>query len=104
MLIFKGINTEEKKCYRIHDCTNTVSVFHGLSVLSYIKLKSPPHSRLASSEQVDLYRIQKLLTHKSPQMTQRYAHLRDDALNGHRFRKKKCSAMKGSENHYIVIG
>ena len=37
-------------------------------------------SRLPSSGQVDLYRIQKLLTHKSPQMTQRYAHLRDDAL------------------------
>ena len=37
-------------------------------------------SRLASSRKVDLYRIQKLLTHKSPQMTQRYAHLRDDAL------------------------
>ena len=32
-------------------------------------------SRLASSGKVDLYRIQKLLTHKSPQMTQRYAHL-----------------------------
>ena len=37
-------------------------------------------SMLASSGKVDLYTIQKLLTHKSPQMTQRYAHLRDDAL------------------------
>ena len=27
-----------------------------------------------------MYTLQKLLTHKSPQMTQRYAHLRDDAL------------------------
>jgi integrase len=35
---------------------------------------------LASSGQVDMYTLQKLLTHKSPQMTQRYAHLRDDAL------------------------
>ena len=26
MLIFRGINTEEKKCYKIHDCTGTVSV------------------------------------------------------------------------------
>ena len=34
----------------------------------------------ASSGQVDLYTLQKLLTHKSPTMTQRYAHLRDDAL------------------------
>jgi integrase len=33
-----------------------------------------------SSGQVDLYTLQKLLTHKSPTMTQRYAHLRDQAL------------------------
>ena len=37
-------------------------------------------SMLASSGQVDMYTLQKLLTHKSPEMTQRYAHLRDDAL------------------------
>ena len=37
-------------------------------------------SRLASSGKVDMYTLQKLLTHKSPQMTQRYAHLRDEAL------------------------
>ena len=37
-------------------------------------------SMLASSGQVDMYTIQRLLTHKSPQMTQRYAHLRDEAL------------------------
>ncbi len=37
-------------------------------------------SMLASSGQVDLYVLQKLLTHKSPQMTQRYAHLRDDVM------------------------
>jgi integrase len=37
-------------------------------------------SMLASSGRVDLYQLQKLLTHKSPIMTQRYAHLRDDAL------------------------
>ena len=34
----------------------------------------------ASSGEVDLYTLQKLLTHKSPMMTQRYAHLRDEAL------------------------
>ncbi len=34
----------------------------------------------ASSGQVDRYILQKLLTHKSPNMTQRYAHLRDQAL------------------------
>jgi integrase len=35
---------------------------------------------LASSGQVDIYTLQRLLTHKSPVMTQRYAHLRDEAL------------------------
>ena len=37
-------------------------------------------SMLASSGQVDLYTLQKLLTHKSSAMTMRYAHLRDEAL------------------------
>ena len=37
-------------------------------------------SHLASSGKVDLYTLQKLLTHKSPLMTQRYAHLRNEAL------------------------
>jgi integrase len=37
-------------------------------------------SMLASSGKVDMYTLQKLMTHKSPGMTQRYAHLRDDAL------------------------
>lgn len=37
-------------------------------------------SMLASSGKVELYTLQKLLTHKSPVMTQRYAHLRDEAL------------------------
>lgn len=37
-------------------------------------------SMLASSGKVDLYTLQRLLTHKSPFMTMRYAHLRDQAL------------------------
>ena len=37
-------------------------------------------STLASSGQVDMYTLQKLLTHKTPTMTQRYAHLRDETL------------------------
>lgn len=47
-------------------------IFHGL--------RHVYASMLASSGQVDLFTLQKLLTHKSPQMVQRYAHLRDDAL------------------------
>ena len=37
-------------------------------------------SMLASSGNVDMYVLQKLMTHKSPKMTQRYAHLRDESL------------------------
>ncbi len=37
-------------------------------------------SMLASSGQVDMYTLQKLMTHKSAVMTQRYAHLRDEAM------------------------
>jgi integrase len=45
-------------------------------------------SMLASSGEVDMYTLQKLLTHKSPLMTQRYAHLRDETL-------KKASDLAG---------
>jgi len=37
-------------------------------------------SMLASSGKVDMYTLQKMLTHKDPRMTQRYAHLRDEAF------------------------
>ena len=37
-------------------------------------------SMLASSGKVDMYHLQRLLTHKDPKMTQRYAHLRDETL------------------------
>jgi integrase len=37
-------------------------------------------STLASSGKVDLHTIQRLLNHQSPSMTQRYAHLRDEAM------------------------
>ena len=45
-------------------------------------------SWLASSGQVSMYELQKLLTHSSPQVTQRYAHLHDDAL-------RKASSVAG---------
>jgi integrase len=46
-------------------------------------------SMLASSGEVDMYTLQKLLTHKSPIMTQRYAHLRDETL-------RKASTLAGN--------
>jgi hypothetical protein len=35
---------------------------------------------LASSGEVDMYVMQELLTHKTPSITGRYAHLRDEAI------------------------
>jgi integrase len=35
---------------------------------------------LANSGKVDMFTLQKLMTHKNPQMTQRYAHYRDEAM------------------------
>ena len=52
-------------------------------------------SMLASSGKVDMYTLQKLLTHKSPVMVQRYAHLRDEAL-------KKASNVAGNIVQDIV--
>ncbi len=37
-------------------------------------------SRLASTGKIDMYTLQKLLTHESPAMTQRYSHLLNSAL------------------------
>jgi integrase len=52
----------------------------GLPNLRFHALRHHFASTLASSGQVDIYTIQRLLTHATPAMTQRYAHLRDDTL------------------------
>jgi len=52
-------------------------------------------SMLASSGKVDMYVLQKLLTHKSPTMTQRYAHLRDESL-------KRASQLAGELVNQII--
>jgi len=54
-------------------------------------------SMLASSGKVDMYVLQKLLTHKDSRMTQRYEHLRDDAL-------RKASDLAGSIIEQAVNG
>ena len=60
--------TRIKKCAKIRKSFR----FHGL--------RHTYASYLASSGQVSQYTLQKLLTHKTPQMTQRYAHLFDETL------------------------
>ena len=80
VLVFPNKHGKQRVCVRkavarIKKRAGISEDFRGLHGLRHVFA-----SRLASSGQVDLYRIQKLLTHKSPQMTQRYAHLRDDAL------------------------
>jgi len=97
------LNEPAKKILHNHPRTDSPFVFSGRSggqmidnrnAINHIKKRAglpkdfrPLHglrhvyaSILASSGQVDMYTLQKLLTHKSPQMTQRYAHLRDDTL------------------------
>ena len=60
---------------RIRDKAGLPKDFRALHGLRHVYA-----SMLASSGKVDMYTLQKLLTHKSPQMTQRYAHLRDETL------------------------
>ncbi|MGO9580799.1 MAG: tyrosine-type recombinase/integrase [Desulfobaccales bacterium] len=54
-------------------------------------------SMLASSGEVDLYTLMKLLTHKSPAMTMRYAHLRDDTL-------RRASGLAGDLLTQVING
>lgn len=59
----------------IRDAAGLPASFRALHGLRHVYA-----SLLASSGRVDLYTLQKLLTHKHPRMTQRYAHLCDEAL------------------------
>ncbi len=64
-----------KQVAKIRDNAGLPSDFRPLHGLRHVYA-----TMLASSGKVDMYTLQKLLTHKTPQMTQRYAHLRDEAL------------------------
>jgi integrase len=78
--VFTGRKDEQRK--DVHKSTRDIANKAGLPK-SFRPLHGLRHvyaSMLASSGQVDLYTLQKLLTHKDPRMTQRYAHLRDEAL------------------------
>lgn len=97
------LNEPAKKLLKSHEKTGSKFVFPGRGgrrrvtiskAVNRIKARAnlpkdfrPLHglrhvfaSMLASSGQVDMYTLQKLLTHKGPLMTQRYAHLRDETL------------------------
>jgi integrase len=67
--------TIQKALRRIREAAGLPKTFRPLHGLRHAFA-----SRLASSGAVDMYTLQKLLTHKSPVMTQRYAHLRDESL------------------------
>ena len=58
-------------------------------------------SMLASSGEVDLYTLQRMLTHKSSKMTQRYAHLQDEAL--HRAADAAAGLMRGKTAEKNVV-
>jgi len=73
-----------KQLKKIKDAAGLPEDFRALHGLRHVYA-----TMLASSGQVDMYTLQKLLTHKDPLMTQRYAHLRDEAL-------KEASALAGS--------
>lgn len=65
----------KKQVNRIRDAAGLPKDFRALHGLRHVYA-----SMLASSGKVDLYTLQRLLTHKSSAMTQRYAHLRDETL------------------------
>lgn len=71
----KQRKTIQKATRRIRDRAGLPKEFRPLHGLRHAYA-----SMLASSGKVDMYMLQKLLTHKTPAMTQRYAHLRDQAL------------------------
>jgi integrase len=71
----RGRNTLQKPSTAIRDAAGLPKDFRPLHGLRHVFA-----SMMASSGKVDLYTLQRLLTHKSPSMTMRYAHLRDEAL------------------------
>jgi len=95
--VFPGKNGGQRKSVTVQ--TNKIKKRAGLPK-DFRPLHGLRHvyaSMLASSGKVDMYTLQKLLTHKSPLMTQRYAHLRDEAL-------KKASNIAGDMFKKIANG
>jgi integrase len=68
-------NDIAKEVRAIRDAAGLPADFRPLHGLRHVYA-----TMLASSGKVDMFTLQKLMTHKSPQMTQRYAHYRDEAM------------------------
>lgn len=81
-----------KQVNRIKEAAGIPKEFRALHGLRHVYA-----SMLASSGQVDLYTLQKLLTHKSAAMTQRYAHLRDETL-------RRASGLAGDLINLVING
>lgn len=78
--IFPGVNGKQRA--EVRRAVNRIKRDAGLPE-NFRPLHGLRHtfaSLLASSGRVDLYTLQHLLTHKHPETTQRYAHLRDESL------------------------
>ena len=93
--VFPGRNGQERKAIskqvnRIKKRAGLPKDFRPLHGLRHVFA-----SMLASSGKVDMYTLQKLLTHKDPRMTQRYAHLRDETL-------KKASNLAGDIINQVI--
>ena len=77
--VFPGLGGNQRKT--THRAIRRIIKKAGLNNFRPLQgLRHAYASNLASSGKVDLYQIQKLLTQKSPSMTQRYAHLRNEDL------------------------
>ncbi len=78
--VFPGRSGKKRVCVKkaVNNIKEEAGIPEGFRALH--GLRHVYASMLASSGQVDMYVLQKLMTHKSPKMTQWYAHLRDDAL------------------------
>jgi len=75
-LVFAGVEASQVSVY-------TKRVFHrlGIADASFHTLRHTAASRLVM-QGVDLYAVGQLLGHKTPRMTQRYAHLSPDYMEG----------------------
>ena len=78
--VFPGRGGLQRKCIKkqvnaVRDKAGLPKDFRALHGLRHVFA-----SMLASTGKVDMYVLQKLLTHKSPAMTARYAHLRNETL------------------------